>query len=99
VSKIKQDIDKEVRESSKHRCGYCLTPQSLTAYKLEIEHIYPISKGGTSEKENLWLACPFCNTYKSSQTHGTDPKTKEKCRFSIRERKSGKIILNSTRIK
>jgi hypothetical protein len=45
---------------------------------LEIEHILPRAKGGTNTKENLWLACPFCNTFKSSQTHGIDPKTNAK---------------------
>ena len=81
MSKIKQDIDKEVRESSKHRCGYCLTPQSLTAYKLEIEHIYPISKGGTSEKENLCLACRHCNLHKSSKVYGFDAVSAKRIRL------------------
>jgi len=72
VSRIKQELDNKIREASKNRCGYCLTPQSLTANKLEIEHIYPISKGGTSEKTNLCLACRHCNLHKSAKVFGFD---------------------------
>lgn len=72
MSKRKQELDAEIREASKNRCGYCLTPQILTSYKLEIEHIHPISKGGTSEIENLCLACRHCNLHKSAKVFGFD---------------------------
>ena len=72
MSKLKQELDAEIREASKNRCGYCLTPQILTSYKLEIEHIYPTSKGGTSEKENLCLACRHCNLHKSAKVFSGD---------------------------
>jgi HNH endonuclease len=72
VSKISQELDKKIRQASKNRCGYCLTPQILTSHKLEIEHIYPISKGGTSKKKNLCLACRHCNLHKSSKIFGFD---------------------------
>ena len=35
-------------------------------------HIVPVAAGGDSAEENLWLACPLCNGYKSVQTHATD---------------------------
>jgi hypothetical protein len=72
MSKISKELDKEVREVSKNRCSYCLTPQSLTSHKLEIEHIYPVSKGGTSTKENLCLTCRHCNLHKSANIFGYD---------------------------
>lgn len=72
MSKLSKELDRDVREASKHRCVYCLTPKSLTSYKLEIEHIYPISKGGISEKANLCLACRPCNLYKSAKILGFD---------------------------
>lgn len=72
MRKIFSKLEKEVREASKNRCGYCLTPQSLTSHKLEIEHIRPKSKGGASEKENLCLACRHCNLHKSSKIFGFD---------------------------
>jgi hypothetical protein len=81
VSKLSKKLEKQVREESKNRCGYCLTPQSLTSHKLEIEHIYPISKGGTSERENLCLACRHCNLHKSSKIYGFDAVSAKRARL------------------
>ena len=78
MSRISSKLEKEIRLESKNRCGYCLGEQKYVMAWLEIEHIFPLSKGGTSEKENLWLACPFCNNFKRSQTQGVDPVTKSK---------------------
>ena len=75
MSELSKKLDKEIRLAAKNRCGYCLGEQQYILAWLEIEHIYPRANGGKTVKENLWLACPFCNTFKSSQTHGTDPKT------------------------
>ena len=73
MSKISSKLDKEVRARSKNRCGYCLAPQLLTSYKLEIEHIYPQAKGGTDDAANLCLACRSCNSYKAVKVYGVDP--------------------------
>jgi hypothetical protein len=78
MSEVSKTLDREIRAEAKNRCGYCLGEQKYILAWLEIEHILPRAKGGTSEKENLWLACPFCNTFKSSNTRGTDPKTKRR---------------------
>lgn len=43
--------------------------------RLELEHIVPISKGGTSDESNLWLSCPLCNASKGSQSSCLDPTT------------------------
>ncbi len=76
-SSIPADIVKRVRQSAKNRCGYCLSPQQLVMARLEIEHIIPLSKGGTDDESNLWLACPICNRYKSDKITGIDPVTGE----------------------
>lgn len=73
MSKLPKRLDKGIRNEAKNRCGYCLGEQKYILAWLEIEHIFPLAKGGKSDKENLWLACPFCNTFKSSQIHGIDP--------------------------
>lgn len=71
------EIERRVRTAAKNRCGYCLSPQRLVMARLEIEHIIPISKNGSNDESNLWLACPLCNRYKSDKTTGLDPDTKE----------------------
>lgn len=42
---------------------------------MEVEHIIPRTKGGTSDESNLWLACRLCNNFKGAQTEGIDPAT------------------------
>lgn len=58
-----------VRTHFSGRCAYCLTDEALTTVTFEIEHIIPSSAGGPTEFENLCLACPACNRFKSSRTH------------------------------
>ncbi|MEK7831454.1 MAG: HNH endonuclease signature motif containing protein [Acidobacteriota bacterium] len=81
MSKFSTKLDTAIRAASKHRCGYCLTPQILTSYKLEIEHIYPIAKGGTSEQANLCLACRHCNLHKAAKVFGVDVLTARRVRL------------------
>jgi hypothetical protein len=78
MSRISGKLDKEIRIEAKNRCGFCLGEQKYVMAWLEIEHLIPLSKGGTSDQENLWLACPYCNRFKSSQTHALDPITQRK---------------------
>ena len=74
---IPVDVERRVRAAARNRCGYCLSPQHLVMARLEIEHILPISKGGSDDESNLWLACPICNRHKSDKTTGVDPETGE----------------------
>jgi hypothetical protein len=72
---ISPKIERRVRQAAQNRCGYCLSPQHLVMARLEIEHIIPLSKGGSSDETNLWLACPLCNRHKSDKTTAVDPET------------------------
>jgi hypothetical protein len=44
-----------------YTCGYC----AKTGVELEIDHIKPVSKGGTNDLSNLITACKKCNRDKS----------------------------------
>ncbi len=74
---IPVEIERRVRVSAKNRCGYYLSPQHLVMARLEIEHIIPLSKQGSNDESNLWLACPICNRYKGDKTTAIDPQTNE----------------------
>ncbi len=74
---ISVEIDRRVRADAKNRCGYCLSPQYLVMARLEIEHIIPLSKGGSKDESNLWLSCPLYNRYKSDKIADVDPETGE----------------------
>lgn len=54
-----------------------LLPQrsALSAGSAQVEHVVPLSRGGTDEEINLWLSCPRCNRYKGSQVQAVDPVT------------------------
>lgn len=81
ASSISDALRARVRLQAQNRCGYCLTHQEYVPWELEIEHIVPVSKGGSGDEENLWLACRACNAHKSSQTHAFDPLTNRRARL------------------
>jgi HNH endonuclease len=43
---------------------------------LEIDHIIPEARGGTSVEENLWLPCPMCNSHKADRQEALDPESR-----------------------
>lgn len=73
---IGKQLRERVRQGAKNRCGYCLVRQDIIPIRLTIEHIIPISAGGSSDEDNLWLACSTCNTYKGEQIKARYPKSK-----------------------
>lgn len=75
MSYVPQAVRRRVIASAHQRCGYCLTDQRISGAHLQIEHILPLSRGGTSDESNLWLACAACNSYKGAITHAIDPET------------------------
>lgn len=72
---ISADIRRRVAKTARFRCGYCLSPQQIVGFPMHVEHIIPEAVGGSSEEDNLWLACPLCNGYKGTKTHEIDPET------------------------
>lgn len=72
---ISTALREKVRSQASHRCGYCLAPQRLVLWALEIDHIIPVAEGGSDDEENLCLACRACNNAKSTKTEGLDPLT------------------------
>lgn len=75
--RIPTEVERRIRATARNRCGYCLSPQHLVMARLEIEHVVPLSKGGSNDETNLWLACPLCNRYKGDKTTAVDPETGE----------------------
>lgn len=58
-----------------HRCEYCRAPELVFNFPFEVEHIMPLAKGGTSQDDNLALACRSCNLRKGTFIDGLDPVT------------------------
>jgi 5-methylcytosine-specific restriction endonuclease McrA len=55
------DIAQIIRHQ-RGRCAYCLT--KITLANREIDHIQPLSKGGTNHRHNIQVLCRPCNQRK-----------------------------------
>ena len=64
-----------IYERDGHRCKKC-----GSRYDLEIDHIFPVSKGGKSTYENLQTLCHDCNIKKSNtiERGAIDPRARHK---------------------
>jgi 5-methylcytosine-specific restriction endonuclease McrA len=51
-------------EEQEGKCFYC--DKKLDKY--HIDHLIPISRGGSNDKENICIACPECNFRKGNKT-------------------------------
>lgn len=59
----KADVDRQYK-AQRGKCWYCLCDISK---KYEIEHMVPLSRGGTNYANNIVLACSKCNRSKSDK--------------------------------
>jgi hypothetical protein len=75
AARISAALRLRVAETSRFRCGCCLTSRHIIGPLLEIDHIIPESRGGTHDEDNLVLACPMCNGHKADKVEATDPDT------------------------
>ncbi len=75
MSAISDALQQQVAERSQYRCNYCQSQQRLMGVSLTIDHIVPQSLGGTTELDNLCLACWDCNLIKGDRTMALDTQT------------------------
>ena len=64
-----------IAQRAGHLCEYCHTPEDFSPDTFDIEHIISILHGGTSDEDNLALACGGCNCSKHIHTSWADPVT------------------------
>jgi hypothetical protein len=64
-----------IQQRAKKCCEYCKFPMDYSHDAFHIEHIIPLSFGGTNELVNLALACDGCNSFKWAYVEWIDPKT------------------------
>ncbi|MCP3963375.1 MAG: HNH endonuclease [bacterium] len=66
-------LRQRVAAQARHRCGYCLTSETIAGTPMEFDHLVPESHGGSTTEANLWLACSLCNRHKGQRTAAEDP--------------------------
>lgn len=73
--RLPEELRSSIRGRDLNRCAYCHSPEMLSVASFEIDHIVPLSAGGTTQPDNLCLACPNCNRHKSSRLSAPDPQS------------------------
>ena len=69
---VPAELRRRVRKRFCDACAYCQTLEALTVTIFEIEHIVPRAAGGETLFDNLCLACPSCNRFKSDRVTGSN---------------------------
>ncbi|MBI3327248.1 MAG: HNH endonuclease [Nitrospinae bacterium] len=69
---ITVETQRTVIERAHHCCEYCQSRADYATAPFAVEHIVPISRGGTSELSNLALSCSGCG-HKYNRTEAPDP--------------------------
>jgi hypothetical protein len=77
MGSISESLRQRVRLRAGNRCEYCLSFQEYVMGIFQIDHAYPVAKGGQDTEDNLCLACELCNLYKWTKTEAIDPQTQE----------------------
>ena len=72
---ISSELRQKVIERAESRCEYCRFPLAASLLNFEMEHIIAEKHGGSSEEDNLALACPHCNRFKGSDLGSLDSET------------------------
>lgn len=61
----------EVMRRDNHSCQYC--GRSAPDVELQVDHVVPVTLGGTDHPSNLKTACRDCNSGKASVPHDVKP--------------------------
>ena len=65
-SRMTNSLRYDILKRDGYRCKICGS-KSCDDVKLHIDHIIPVSKGGTTDRENLQTLCDRCNSGKSNK--------------------------------
>jgi hypothetical protein len=76
-TRIPTELRERVNVQARRRCGYCLTAEAIVGTPMEVDHIIPEADGGSTEEDNLWLACSLCNDHKNDRIAALDPESKQ----------------------
>jgi HNH endonuclease len=79
--KFSNSVRGKVEARANKLCEYCLSPLEFSPDPFSIEHILPLSTGGTNDLENLALSCQGCNGSKSVKIEAFDLVSQTIARF------------------
>jgi hypothetical protein len=68
-------LRERIEQRANNLCEYCHAPQHACGYRFHLEHIHPLSRGGSDTLSNRALACASCNLAKADKILAIDPVT------------------------
>jgi hypothetical protein len=71
-SKISILIQEQIRQRAQYLCEFCHANEQWQYVKFTVDHIVPLSLGGSDLSENLALACFHCNRRKTNRLTAMD---------------------------
>jgi len=57
----------KILDMQNNRCAFCSKKVARRAIDYHVDHIYPLSKGGSNGPENIQILCILCNLKKSNK--------------------------------
>ena len=75
--KIPSRNQRLVRQRARQLCEYCHTAEQWQYVRFTVDHVVPLSQGGSDDMDNLALACFHCNRRKAGRVEAVDPVTGE----------------------
>jgi HNH endonuclease len=78
MSDVSYRLRRLVVNRAGNRCEYCRLSQEGQEASFHIDHIKPRARGGSTERDNLALACASCSLRKSARRSALDPLTGRK---------------------
>ncbi|KJH70432.1 HNH endonuclease [Aliterella atlantica] len=73
---ISEATQNQVRQRAKFLCEYCHASEQWQYVAFTIDHVIPLTKGGTNSIDNLALACFHCNRQKSAKLIAFDEQSR-----------------------
>ena len=80
-ARIPVAVREQVRRWAHYLCGYCHASERWQYAAFTMDHIVPLSQGGSSDVDNLALVCFSCNRRKSDRQERVDPETRASVRL------------------
>lgn len=75
--KIPIETQRQVRRQADYLCEYCHTSEQWQYVRFTVDHVIPITQGGSDALDNLALACFHCNRRKADRLTASDPESGE----------------------
>ena len=72
---VPRRLKQAVAERARNQCEYCRSREDHAVDPFSAEHIYPKSRGGAADLDNLALSCQTCNNHKYNKLESIDPET------------------------